>query len=288
MESIESRLAYETRRPADPTDGKKAAPWEDFDDSLDDSLRLSTGQRRAWVLQTLHENYVRAFANAPGFGVVRMIGPDLRDIQRANPIRTAPPFSLPEPPDPSDAPSLSVGDLTLDPADSALATSGLSRNDLRLFHHESVYDFANPVGFGFARDRGHVAGFVSHRFTRYPPKPGKEPDAKHWRVESLDLVSLLKHAEPVAYVSKRLPRMDELRDAPTRPLDEFEVEGLTKLKAGEELYRAESGRRVRMVGAIRARDECLKCHSVDKGELLGAFSYDLRRDLPLHATKDPP
>jgi hypothetical protein len=35
-----------------------------------------------------------------------------------------------------------------------------------------------------------------------------------------------------------------------------------------------------MLGAIRARDTCLKCHSVDKNELLGAFSYDLRLDLP--------
>jgi hypothetical protein len=74
--------------------------------------------------------------------------------------------------------------------------------------------------------------------------------------------------------------MDELRDVPCRPLDEFETENLPKLRAGDELASAQGPRRLRMIGAIRARDECLKCHSADPGELLGAFSYDLRRDRP--------
>jgi hypothetical protein len=75
--------------------------------------------------------------------------------------------------------------------------------------------------------------------------------------------------------------MDELRDAPTRPLDDFEAERLPKLRAGEELSTAQGPRRVRMLGAIRAQADCLRCHGVNQGDLLGAFSYDLRRDLPL-------
>jgi hypothetical protein len=72
--------------------------------------------------------------------------------------------------------------------------------------------------------------------------------------------------------------MDELRDAPIRPLDEFEVEHLPKLQAGEDVSSVQGPWRIRMIGAIRAQAECLKCHSVEPNELLGAFSYDLRRD----------
>ena len=34
-------------------------------------------------------------------------------------------------------------------------------------------------------------------------------------------------------------------------------------------------------GSIRAVKQCLSCHSVERGELLGVFSYALRRELPL-------
>jgi hypothetical protein len=84
----------------------------------------------------------------------------------------------------------------------------------------------------------------------------------------------------VAYLSRNLPRMDELRDAPTRPLDDFERARLEQLRAGRDLSAASAPRRIRMLGAIRARNSCLKCHSADTGDLLGAFSYDLRLDLP--------
>jgi len=35
---------------------------------------------------------------------------------------------------------------------------------------------------------------------------------------------------------------------------------------------------VRMVGAIRMAETCMKCHEGKRGDLLGAFSYDLVRD----------
>jgi len=33
--------------------------------------------------------------------------------------------------------------------------------------------------------------------------------------------------------------------------------------------------RIRMVGSLRAGKDCMECHSVRRGELLGAFSYEL-------------
>lgn len=36
-----------------------------------------------------------------------------------------------------------------------------------------------------------------------------------------------------------------------------------------------------MLGAVRASNDCRQCHQVPRGTLLGAFSYELRRDPPL-------
>jgi hypothetical protein len=139
-------------------------------------------------------------------------------------------------------------------------------------HRESVGQFAHPDGFGLVEDRRHVAGFLPHSF-RYLPREYNE----RIKVETIDLVGLLLHPEPLAYVSADLPRMDELRKAPTRPLDEFESAGLRQLRDGEDLVYANSGEYVRMLGAVRNAAHCAKCHGGERGDLLGAFSYVLRR-----------
>jgi hypothetical protein len=91
----------------------------------------------------------------------------------------------------------------------------------------------------------------------------------------LELVSLLKHRNPVAYISKHLPQMDELRDAPTRALEAFERQSLEQLKSEEDVVIDETADRIRMVGSLRAAKNCLDCHSVQRGELLGALTYEL-------------
>src|SRR5262249_61836230 len=96
-----------------------------------------------------------------------------------------------------------------------------------------------------------------------------------WAVERLELVGLLKYEEPVVYLSDYLPRMDELRDAPTRPLDAFEQEALAALRGGQDLMVQDGPDRMRMLGSLRAAKQCLRCHRVEHGELLGAFSYRL-------------
>lgn len=71
--------------------------------------------------------------------------------------------------------------------------------------------------------------------------------------------------------------MDELRAAPTRPVDDFEAAGLRALKAGEELFVGDQGSERRILGGIRAVRQCLSCHDGELGELLGAFAYRLTR-----------
>jgi len=96
-----------------------------------------------------------------------------------------------------------------------------------------------------------------------------------YRVSSLDLVGLLKHEAPVAYLTKTLPTMEQLREAPTRPLDTFERLALERLQAGDDLFIRSAGAHLRMVGSLRATKECLRCHDGERGDLLGAFSYVL-------------
>ncbi len=117
-----------------------------------------------------------------------------------------------------------------------------------------------------------MIGYRPHRFRGDPWHQGR------WRITRLDLVGLLKYEEPVVYLSANFPRMDELSGAPTRPLDAFEAEALTKLRGGEDLIVQEAPRQMRMLGSLRAARQCLDCHQVQRGELLGAFSYQLSAD----------
>jgi hypothetical protein len=93
------------------------------------------------------------------------------------------------------------------------------------------------------------------------------------------LIGLQLHETPVAYVSSELPRMDELRKAPVRPLDRFESAALGHLVGGEDLVVGRSPTGMRMVGSIRSTEGCLRCHEGQRGELLGAFSYTLQARL---------
>lgn len=229
---------------------------------------------RMSALQALHEHTSSLFENTPDFGVARMMRGSLRSISADEPIRSAPPLPAPQPASEGYEPPVTAGDTILTHEIEQPIPAGIAAKQLV---ESSLLDFLNPIGFGYVRDTRRVAGFSSHRFTRYPELILHRPAAQ-WRVESIDLVSMLKHAQPVAYVSKNLPRMDELRDAPTRPLDDFEREQLPKLKSGGELAAMEGPRRIRVLGAIRAHDACRACHAVNAKDLIGAFSYDLRLD----------
>jgi hypothetical protein len=59
-----------------------------------------------------------------------------------------------------------------------------------------------------------------------------------------------------------------------RPLDLFESTGLSELADGKETFVRAKGNVIRMLGALRASEQCLSCHTEHrKGDLLGALSY---------------
>ena len=65
------------------------------------------------------------------------------------------------------------------------------------------------------------------------------------------------------------------KTAPTRPLSEFEKSAFAKsLKTGKPEV-LERPTLIKMVAPILAEGSCSRCHDVDTGEPLGAFSYEL-------------
>jgi hypothetical protein len=224
-------------------------------EELEREVDYKSGTLRSHHLKQLHERTVHSFVNSPGFGVGRMQYPSRSTLapERHEPVEQPRPYP-PEPWSPVAAEPL----------------PGADEADLHRTHRDAVVDFVNPFGFGYVKGRRQVAGFQAHQFSRMP-----DP-TKRWAVAAIDLVGLLRHAEPVAYVSAHLPRMDELREAPTRPLDAFEVSGLAALHRGEDLTAGRTGDQVRMLGAVRSTKQCVGCHGGERGDLLGAFSYTLR------------
>lgn len=240
-------------KPSGASEGTLPSEWN--------QLELELGQipwfrRRESSLRAVHVYQTQLFHRAAGFGAGRMFVFDPREEHFA-PDPT-PPVPQPEEYEPG---LVSLGDKT--PEEVQLPLDQL--------HTNSLLDFVNPDGWGYVKSRAQVAGFRPHRFSQVPAP------VRRWEVRRVELIGLLLHEKPVVYVSEHLPRMDELRGATTREPDSFESDGLTAIRGGDILYHRGSGSDVRMVGAIRSVHQCVECHGGQRGDLLGAFSYQLRR-----------
>jgi hypothetical protein len=238
---------------------------------LENTRRYGMGPHE-WGLKRLHEDTVRLFISNPGFGLSRMDAWWLGDVSRLSSYGNPPP--VPAQPGTSLRTRWSPG--ALDPVPDAETSLGPLLD-------ESIVDFANPFSFGYFKDRRHVAGFEPHQFSEVPKPP------EQWKLQTVELVSLLLHDEPVVYVSDRLPSMNHADDLPTRPLNEFEDFGLHALRNGDDLFTSQEVGGVRMLGAIRSAMQCVACHGGARGDLLGAFSYRLQTDpSPLRISSESP
>jgi hypothetical protein len=252
------------------------------------ALNAADDHDRGWVsrrrtLEVVHASIVEQFANAPGFGMARMpymIPFDLKE-------RSEPPVELRGTKDESPSPGHPdpLRGVPLSFARPGTTPSRFER--LWQVHKSGLRDFFDPDDEGLVLDRDHVAGFVPHRFSQdFPPPP---PSGRLlWELCRLELVSLRRFGRPmVSATNRKLPRMDDLSHVPTRELNGFEAGALESLAKGEELAYAQQGKSVLALGAVRARDTCTKCHEVERGALLGAFSYEfLGNATPAH--KAPP
>lgn len=270
VENLSSRLSYETKRPKNSS--------EDATDLLTNvSLRLADeesyfeemGGYRERSLKLIHDREYERFTRSSGFGVARMPRPSLRGLRE-----------------------LPLTDIGHHVDTQELARHGeygwrmpydfAKGDEIDELHTASRRDFLHPDGFGAVLEpRQQVVGFIEHGF-HYPPLSFME-NPEVWTLERLELVSLLKFDAPRVYVLDHLPRMDQLQgtDIPTRDLDEFETAALVKLWTEEDVVISDADEhgRVRMLGTLRATKQCLDCHSVQRGTLLGAFSYALSQEI---------
>lgn len=256
-------VSLEERLPRPPQQNQAVAEsrLEHIEALLDQTSNNWLDSMRSRHLQQLHENTVRVFANRPGFGVARVLDrPSEWSLRRG--LRDDQPL-----PQPGDRITVlwSTGDLEARSAPTISSDHEASRE----LHSSSLIDFVHLRGFGYARDRNQVAGFQSHRFSQAPPAPAE------WTLRTIDLIGLVRHDQPVAYVSANLPQMEELRDAAWRPLDDFENLGLESFRKGEDMFVRDGSGGRRLLGAIRNTKQCVTCHGGARGDLLGAFSYTL-------------
>jgi hypothetical protein len=283
LESMTKRLGYEQRKP-DPREKlsvKPAPQSEERDRLIGQKLQAmeSCGHGdpmqmyRRETLQQLHEQMVTVFAASPGFGVGRMPFLPESILKEDRWVRQPVPMAAPKDSEPGTK-KVSASTIAGEPKANLDAASLDTLQDMYV---NSVGDFVFPAGFGYLRDREHVAGFLPHQFRDMPKVSDAREHQHRWTVQRVELVSLLKFDEPAVYVSEHLPRMQELRDAATRPLDKFEKTALASLAQGDDLKTDVHGGHLRMLGAVRALSQCVKCHDAKRGELLGAFSYRLRQ-----------
>ena len=251
VESLEARLPAPSRSGSIALDRSAAADL----DMVEQETR--THDYRASLLQMLHENTLRTFAEQPGFGFSRMSGMAMlawssrdRDDEDA--------IDAPAP----DLEALSAG------ARAELMHEVPDRiGSMREMHNLWVPAFFEPR-FGYFVDRRHVVGFSRHGIR-------EEPYGSKTTPKSVQLIGLVVHPEPVAYVSQGLPSMKNLPRTPLRPLDTFETKGLASLKEGHPLFVRQTSSGPRVLGPIRAMKQCVECHDCERGRLLGAFSYTL-------------
>jgi hypothetical protein len=280
--SIAERLVFENGKTF------KAGKLSDNAAKELEAIEQNLQSRQQWdgrveALQRLHSTEVASFVKRPGFGMER------RPMPRATPLDDFSPKS-------PDLPLITLRPLGPDevgpsvtlPENAAAAAAGgqtlLPLDMLASLHRHGRIDFVNPSGFGHVKEPRVTAGFEPHRFSHIPrlfaPRRDKEEPMEQWLVRKLELVSLLKHANPLVYESDELPRMDKIDKVKTRGLLDFETKALESLRKGEDLVTEATTNTIRMVGAIRASKQCLSCHSCERGALLGAFTYQLQRDPP--------
>lgn len=254
--------------------------------------------RRRRLLTRLHEETFAEFVESNGFGQSRMwFGITLDDIKLPSDDSPLMPFN-----DWS-------GDTSTASTFSAAEPNPADLLKLPAIHRTAFVEFLDPRRLGLVPKSNDISKTVSwtnngnqvtqetQDWSRLPAdsplRPLSVAHTEHgmsaqanflfanrltdWQLSRLELVSLLKSARPRVYLSRNLPNMQELDSAPTRPLDEFETNSLQKLHKGEHLVIESDTTEIRMLGGIRAAAQCVDCHLVQRGYLLGAFTYTLHR-----------
>ena len=154
------------------------------------------------------------------------------------------------------------------------------------------FESVSELHADYSRDFASRPGFGVSRLQFLPPEDFLTLENERYRVRTPDLLGL--EGLPTAYVSGHgavtvsdLSRKEGRSLLRKRELDDFELQAVPKLRAGKDLVLAmeellvSSGTTtnrvpgIRVVGALRATTQCVACHQVPEGSLLGALSFTL-------------
>ena len=138
-------------------------------------------------------------------------------------------------------------------------------------HARAVTTFVESEGFGITRIR--KAGLWNEHTITY--------DDKIYYPHEIRLIGTTPEFGPRLFPDRYPPRKEQISDASSRELSADEQEAIERLSTRrsqrEELppeIGADPNLR-RVIAPIFASQDCLRCHSVKVGEMLGAFDYVL-------------
>jgi hypothetical protein len=155
-------------------------------------------------------------------------------------------------------------------------------------HDYFIERFVESDGFGSERMASTFTVSHDHRLRL---------DGQVYQIESIELISLRPRAalrrkapdfaprapdnavpttRPFAYREPFNGTKAHLQQSPRRPLRQPELAAIDKLLAGDQTVFDPTSTPPLLVGGVRATLQCLKCHEVPPGKLLGAFCYSLR------------
>ena len=234
-ESLIERLSYETsaRRTApklsDSAAKRLAAKDKQFSEATAKGMHYRA--MRAESLRMLHEEEVKTFVGKPGAGLARMPVPgpsylpqsERRHLPLADADMLQPDFDV----------AVTLPAKQTDAANRRIYLPSIE--SMQHYHFNSENTFASAPSLGYIKSRNQVAGFQPHglsfiqRLSTFKRRPWYTRAKELWAVHRMELVSLLKHETPGVYVSRNVPRMEDLRDGEVRPLNDFETPSLKKL-----------------------------------------------------------
>jgi len=145
-----------------------------------------------------------------------------------------------------------------------------SWSSIEQMHAVYVEKFIQSSGFGVGR-----MGPIDFR-DRFELVLNGQPHV----VKTVELIGLVQHPEPTAYVISIPPQKAFFTNAmarfvKTRALTTFETDALVELRSGRNDVLGTHDGSAAILGAVRAQEKCLKCHDGKAGNLLGAFSYSM-------------
>lgn len=135
--------------------------------------------------------------------------------------------------------------------------------------------FVSKKGFGFSR----MIDLERMKTITIAGKP--------YRIGKVQLIGIAEHPAPVLYQTHADANKESIKKAKTRLLTSAESDALRAIQAGKQWTMTpknadvDGAHRV-MVGELRARQSCMKCHEDAKvGDLLGAFRYQIIPSIPI-------